>query len=203
MSFISFIEGLFGINTGSNPQQATSAENLYQNLLKEEQNAATWVSGTLAIINQNITIDAPLLVPIIKSVFPNVDAATIESTFVALASKVTQVQGQVPTTLEGAITEIQQYLIPKKGNDWIIAVQGLFSLAVTIVSPVTPVQKIVAVAEYVYQDIITPLLGLHKSSTPIVIPSGIVNAPVGTVLPNGNMVVESAADAIKEVNSPN
>ena len=170
MSFISWVEKIFG-QGGNSTTVAQSAEQAYQNLLKEEQDAAAWISGSIAIINQNITIDSTLVAPIIKSVFPNVDPNVIEQTLVKLAATVTQVQSSIPTTLEGAIAVIQAYLQPKQGNFWVTEVQGLVNLGATLVSPSTPIQKFVAVGEFVYQDIVTPLLGLHKASS----------APVGPV----------------------
>lgn len=152
-----------------------SSSTSYDNLLKEEQDAATWVSGSLAIINQNLTVDAPLLIPIIQSKFPNVTLATIEATYVALTAKIATFQSNLPTTLADAITAIQGYLLPKSGNDWIVAVQGLFSLGATLVSPVTPVQKFVAALEYVYTDIIKPLLGIGK---PVDVPVAAIPTPI-------------------------
>lgn len=164
----------------------TSSNTAYDNLVKEEQYAATWVSGSLAIINQNLTVDSDLLIPIIQSKFPNVTLATIESTYVALTAKIATVQSTIPTTLSAAITAIQGYLLPKSGNDWIVAVQGLFNLAATLVSPSTPLQKFAASLEYVYNDIIKPLLGIGK---PVIVPAVattvVTNAPaVATVVPN-------------------
>lgn len=157
-----------------------SSNTLYNKLSNDEQVAAAGISGAIAIINQNITVDAALLIPIIQSKFPNVTLDTLTKTLTQLATTVTTA---MPATLADAITAIQLHLIPKQGNDWIVAVQGLVSLGATIVSPITPVQKFIAIAEYVYQDIVTPILGLHHSA-PVVaaLPVAPVTADQGTTV---------------------
>jgi voltage-gated potassium channel Kch len=170
-----FLSKLWGSLKGKTPDQ------IYSELLADEQTAANWVSGSLGIINQNIAIDSVLVAPIIKSVFPNVDPAAIENTYIQLSAKIlamiNDTQTVIPTTLEGAITIVQQYLSGKIGNDWIRAVHDLFSLATSIASPGMPIQKAFLIADFVYNDIITPLLGLHKSSGVVVTPSP-VPAPI-------------------------
>jgi hypothetical protein len=163
MNLLQSVEKFFGIGQAATTI-ATGGEAAYQALLKDEQDAAAWVSGALAVINQNTTIDATLVAPIIAFVFPNVDPSAIETTLISLASTIQTDQSKIPTTLPGAIAIIQAYLAPKVGNPWITAVQGLFSLGATLASPVTPIQKFVAAGEYVYLDIVSPLLGLHKST---------------------------------------
>lgn len=192
MSFLKTVEGWFGIGTPATTNVVTTAENAYQALLKDEQNAAAFMSGGLAIINNNIAIDSKLVAPIIASVFPNFPLTDITNGFITLASTLTTVQSEIPTTLEGAISLIQAYLKPKQGNDWIIAVQGLVSLGATLISPVTPIQKFVSVIQYVYDDIITPLLGLHKSA-----PVATVNAPSIDVT-NASNPVSVAAPASQD-----
>lgn len=167
-----------------------SSNALYNKLSTDEQVAAAGISGAIAIINQNITVDAPLLIPIIQSKFPNVTLDTLTKTLTQLAATVTTA---MPATLADAITAIQVHLIPKQGNDWIVAVQGLVSLGATIVSPITPVQKFIAIAEYVYQDIVTPILGLHHSTTvpapaPVVVP-----LPQSAITPDPNVTQLSDA----------
>lgn len=177
MSIFSFI-GRIGKDIAGVTQ---SANDLYGKLTEEEQKAATWASGALAIINQNITVDAPLLIPIIQSKFPDVTLDTITAVLTEVGALVTTTP---PKTLADAITTIQAYLSPKSGNAWIVAVQGLVNLAATVISPETAIQKFVAVGEYVYQDIITPLLGLHKSSEPTVVAT--IQSPVATPVANPN-----------------
>lgn len=171
----------------------SNSNEAYDKLLDVEKEAQTWVSGALAIINQNIKIDGALVAPIISSVFPNVDVATIENTLVQLAATVVSDQSKVPTTLAGAITVLQGFLSPKTGNVWITAVQGLVNLGATLVSPETAIQKFVAAGEYIYQDIIKPLLGIG-SATPV----ATVNAPSVDVTTLSAPVVVAAPEPVVE-----
>lgn len=178
MSFKSFVSGLWGDVEGILGIAVTPTTTLFDQLSPAEQSAARWISGAIAVINQNPTINSSLLVPIIQSVFPNIDLTPL----ISLANSIGG--GVDITTIEDAITAVQAYLKPKAGNAWVTAVQGLVSLGATFVSPTTAIQKFVAVGEYVYQDVIKPLLGI-TSSTPVV-----ANA---TVSPATNYVAPQTA----------
>jgi hypothetical protein len=186
MSFKSFLSTLWGDVESIVGIAATPATTLFSQLTPAEQAAAQWVSGAIAVINQNPSIEGSLLVPIIQSVFPNTDLTPL----ITLANSVGS--GNTVTTVEDAIGVIQAYLKPKTGNVWITAVQGLVSLGATLVSPATPVQKFVAVGEYVYQDIVKSMLGIGSATppaTPVVsqvsIPNAVQQAAPGEPVPSG------------------
>lgn len=202
MSLGSFLKEVWDDITDPSANQAVttdaaaSAQAAYANLLAKEQGAAKWVSSALVVLNNNITQDAALVAPLITAIDPSINIADVTSTFIGLVATFNTDQSKIPTTLVGAIQMLQAYLLPKTGNPWVIAVQGLLALGVTIISPETSIQKILAAGEYIYQDIITPIFHLHPSTpVPIVPPSvnGIVNAPVGEILPNGNQVLSPNA----------
>jgi hypothetical protein len=195
MSFKSFIGTLWGDVEGILGITVTPTTTLFDQLTPAEQAASKWISGAIAVINQNPTIKGSLLVPIIQDVFPNTDLTPI----ITLANSIGQ--GNTVATVEDAIAAIQAYLKPKAGNVWITAVQGLVSLGATFVSPTTPVQKFAAVFEFVYQDIVKPLLGIG-SATPVVPVATATQAPIplNAPLPLQNQV--SAAQLASE-GSPN
>jgi hypothetical protein len=196
-TFFSNLWGTIKSDLGGTPTisvpDSTDPSVLYAALAKDAQEAGTFASGALAIVNANIKINSALLIPIIQSVFPNTSLDDITTFFTGIAATLVTDTSKIPTTLADAITTVQTALSAKQGNAWIVAVQGLVNLGATLLSPETEIQKFVSVAEFVYQDIITPLLGLHKS-TPIVAPILPVVAPIppvpaqangASVLPNG------------------
>lgn len=137
----------------------------YNALVAEEQKAATWVSGAMAVINQNPAIKSTLLIPIIQDLFPEVPIADITNVFIQIAKVTTDTP---PTTLGDAITAIQTYLSTKTGSVWITIVNGLVSIGTAFISPTTPIQKFITVVGDIYDDIIKPILGLKTTPVPAV-----------------------------------
>lgn len=133
-------------------------EDIYDTLTDDEKKAAQWASGIIAVVNQNIDAAPPVIIDLLKIKFPDLSLDVVHGFLETLLTKISNVQTEIPVTLEDAITGLQKYLKQHEGdnNIWGIISKTATTILTVLFSPETPAQKIEAVLEYVYHLIVKP-----------------------------------------------
>lgn len=127
----------------------------YNKLSKSEQELSKQASGLIAIINKNLTANPDFVLEVINSKYPNLNREKIFEILKKAGIIFGVIDNTFDGTLEDALIKIQDLLknTPSK-NIWVIITQTIVVIAVEILSPTTPIQKIMFVIEYVYQKFI-------------------------------------------------
>lgn len=160
MSIINVIENLIARFGNWIKSWYASAEDLYTELSDVEKKYATWAYGTVAIVNQNLHAfinKDPAAVALIKQAFPDLDLSTLQGFIDNVLNEFQVKQSEVPLTLEDALSQLATFLNGMGNhNVWSVISQGIGHVLVIMFTPETPVQKLIAIAEYVYQIIVKP-----------------------------------------------
>lgn len=137
-------------------KEFSAAETVYNDLTEDEQKAATWGYGLIAVVNDNLDKDASVIVPIIQLKYPDLSLDVIHGFVDTVLNDIKAVQSDVPITLEDALNALVSYLKGFKGSTWEQISQALGNLLAIAFSPTTPIQKFISVAEMVYQLLVKP-----------------------------------------------
>lgn len=135
----------------------TAGEKVYNELSDEEKKAAQWSYGVIAIINQHAN-EINLILPLIQKIFPGLTSDVLQGFLERLLAELHVVDDNVPLTLEDAIKAAANYLKSLQGNTWATISQAAGNILLTLLSPSTPIQKAMTIAEFVYQSFIKPYL---------------------------------------------
>lgn len=137
--------------------EASAAEQVYNTLSDEEKQAQTWGLSVIAIVNANLT-NPTGIIPLIEKTFPTLDLSNLQGFLEELLARANgAIKGDVPLTLEDAITQLAAYLETFTVHTfWGQLSQALGNELTIIISPTTVIQKVMATAELVYQIIVKP-----------------------------------------------
>ena len=116
---------------------------LYNELSEAEKQAATYGSGLIAIVNANLNGSPAVVQAEIQRLFPSLDLSVVQGFFDELQKAVDPSNTSNPLTLADAITWAQGYLKLHAGGIWEIISSTAASIITTLLSPETPIEKIV------------------------------------------------------------
>lgn len=124
------------------------------------QQAAIWASGIIAVINANLSATPAQFWADLQKVFPTLTQAQVTEWLNKAGVVVGIIQTDANLSFEDAVVAFQAYLTKQgTGNPWIVATQGLVNLVLVEINPDIPViQKVTSIGEYIYIDIVKPLL---------------------------------------------
>lgn len=135
-----------------------NGEDIYDMLSEDEKKAAQWSSGLIAIVNNNIDQTPQVVIDLIKLKFPDLSLDVVHGFLDTLLNKISNVQTEVPLTLEDAIAGIQKFLKQHENDKgvWGVISKASVTILTLLFSPGTEAQKIEAALEYIYHLIIKP-----------------------------------------------
>lgn len=135
-----------------------NGEDIYDLLTEDEKKAAQWSSGLIAIVNNNIDQTPDVIIKLVQTKFPDLSLDVVHGFIHTLLNKISNIQGEVPLTLEDAVAKLQTFLKQHENdsNVWGIISKASVTILTLLFSPGTEAQKIEAALEYVYHLIIVP-----------------------------------------------
>lgn len=151
MSFITDILNFFvGLLNASRKQ--------YNKLSEWEQTVGQYASGLIAIVNKDLQAVPADVWDVISATFPALTKDVVTG-YLNSAGKIVGIINQNATlSFEDALTLLQGYLGKHTGNVWVAITQGIVSILVAVINPSKEVQPVTSIMEYIYQDIVKPLI---------------------------------------------
>lgn len=181
--FGDWIEGLFH-----------KSEDLYNSLTEAEKKAAVWGSGLISVANTYIESTPDELWTVIQQKFPDLSENVVHGFIDELRAKVDNTQSQIPLTLTDALAWLQAYLKQYHGDHAVLNAisTNAYNIITILLSPETPIEKIIGIGVYVYQLIVKPhVQAAPPVTTPIPEPDPV---PTNALIP-GTPEFDAAVDA--------
>jgi hypothetical protein len=124
-----------------------------------EQTTATYASGLIAIINKDLTQIPDEFWAVVQANFPALTKDQVTAWMNSAVKFLDIANADASLSFEDALAALQAYLSKHTGNAWIVATQGLVGVFLTVISPnISDIQKITSIMEYIYLDIVKPLI---------------------------------------------
>lgn len=159
MSLKTFLSKLFAFKFLWLTDLFTAMEKGWNHLTDEEKLISSKASGWIAIINANLTQVPDVVYKLIQAKFPDVTPETVAAELQKAGVILGIADKEASLSFTDAIAAFQTWLGKQTGKAWeTISIAAVHALLTVMLPTTTPLEKISTILQFIYDEIVKPLL---------------------------------------------